>query len=425
MAELRSVGGSEESPTMEHRDYETHWVDDPWNLTEDLFQPMRDMDDDQFEALVEDIRQRSIEDPIWVNQEWAILDGHQRVRAWKHLIKEGVEVGTVEVRMFNVTDEEAYRDSFRRNIQRRNLDVDDVDQLILQHLRHVQAWYAKHGLKTSKATRSRHSADFKDWRQAGPISDSNSRVARFLGTNSHRIARVRLDAERRGDLAKAIVYVGGYDADLRGGFREGMEEAGKKNLQAGFLSGRSSDKKPLPYRIKLPNDKEIATDSLEALQAALNKTFEEDEEAHEKALKEVQEEWAGKLDQKAKEKYEKQIQGIRQEVEGKLVNRESLKEGTTIESLPAWAWEEAIENAKERRIANAGALLNKLSLAADQANKVDPEEMAEAFLQQTEKDQEVKEKRLKKMTGFYKEFFDALYAYKKSPVRLASPATDE
>ncbi len=408
---LRAVG--EANGAVEHREFETHYITDPNMLKADLFQPLNDLDPDKFEGLKDDIRQRGIEDPIWVNKDFAILDGHQRARAWKQLLKEGVDIGEVEVRVFDVNDEEAYRDSVRRNLLRRDMDPDGVDDLIIQHLRHVQSWYSENGFPTRTDTQKRRG--IKDWTELGVVSDGNTKVARFLGVPRDRVARVRYNAERSGQLEPAMVFVGGYDNKLKGEIRAGREAAAEAMQAAKSRSSTAAVDERMPYRVTLPDGKGIETNNLEAFQKAILDAFAEDEAANEASIQQIEKGYRERLDAIGDEVREKEIDVIRKEVEDKLTARKDLEEVGGLETLPAWAWEEATENARERRILQAEKLVKKLAIIAGEFGGVDPDEAATALLQKGEREQERDEKELKKVTGWFAEFFGALDAYKKGP----------
>ena len=96
------------------------------------YQVMHDLPDDDFQELKESIRLNGILIPIEIDDEGNLLDGHHRVRAWRELTAEGVEITEPEtvIRQF---DTDAEKRNFARtvNLRRRHMSREDRDKVIV------------------------------------------------------------------------------------------------------------------------------------------------------------------------------------------------------------------------------------------------------------------------------------------------------
>lgn len=94
------------------------------------YQLLPDLDVDEFAALKADIRQRGIQVPIEKDEAGAILDGHQRIRAWDELRAEGVRIDDYpRIIRAGLSEDEKFEHALVLNLQRRHLNVDQRRQL--------------------------------------------------------------------------------------------------------------------------------------------------------------------------------------------------------------------------------------------------------------------------------------------------------
>lgn len=99
----------------------------------DPYQLMPDQTPEEFAALKADIAQHGILVPVEVDDAGNILDGHHRVRAWKELRAEGIQLGDYPRLVRPGMTEEQKRNHVRSlNMLRRHLSKDQLVELMRQ-----------------------------------------------------------------------------------------------------------------------------------------------------------------------------------------------------------------------------------------------------------------------------------------------------
>ena len=86
------------------------------------YQVMPELTPVEFEALKADIRENGVLDPVDVDENGDLLDGHHRVRAWTELRTEGVELADYpRIIRAGLTEEQKRNHARRLNVHRRHL----------------------------------------------------------------------------------------------------------------------------------------------------------------------------------------------------------------------------------------------------------------------------------------------------------------
>lgn len=136
----------------------------------DKYQVMPDPSPELYEALKEDIRQNGIRDAILVDSDGNVIDGHTRLRIRNELLKEGVEIRHPgEVLIEGLSDIEKRTEARRKNAQRRQLNPQQLNNVIKAQLRDTPTW-------------------------------ANIRIATMLGCHFKRVRGVRIELEKNGEI---------------------------------------------------------------------------------------------------------------------------------------------------------------------------------------------------------------------------------
>jgi ParB-like chromosome segregation protein Spo0J len=132
------------------------------------YQVMPDLDEEEYQRLKAGIRENGIEYPIIVDGDGEIIDGHHRYQAWLDLDRDPDEIPT---RLVDDTDTENYHRAYRANLNRRDLTDGTkrkvVKQYLLEHPDRVtedtqQAISDDLGVSRSLGTQVANDADVKD-----------------------------------------------------------------------------------------------------------------------------------------------------------------------------------------------------------------------------------------------------------------------
>ena len=92
--------------------------------------------EDKFQALKEDIGDNGVQNPVVLDENGEILDGHNRVRAWTELKQEGVDVPDYPTVVLTGMTEDQKRQYVRKsNILRRNLTPKELRECIADQLK--------------------------------------------------------------------------------------------------------------------------------------------------------------------------------------------------------------------------------------------------------------------------------------------------
>lgn len=145
------------------------------------YQVMPRPDDEVDQALLKSIRENGVQVPVVKDAEGAIIDGHERVRAWKHLKVFGHEVPPYPetIRDDLTTDAEKRDLAWRLNMQRRHLNQAQRREVIAAKLKESPGW-------------------------------TDNRIAELLAVDDKTVRSVRTSLEARKELAR-FEYLEGSD----------------------------------------------------------------------------------------------------------------------------------------------------------------------------------------------------------------------
>lgn len=107
----------------------------------DLYQVMPAMDDDALAGLKEDIRTNGVEDPVHIDEDGDIIDGHHRVAICDEL---GIEDYPTKVHV-GLSEQEKRDLAYKLNLQQRHLERGQKQEVVEQYL--IEDW---DGVETQK-----------------------------------------------------------------------------------------------------------------------------------------------------------------------------------------------------------------------------------------------------------------------------------
>ena len=104
--------------------------------TTNKYQVMPPLADDEYNALMEDIRENGVQVPVVKDEDGNIIDGYHRVRAWEHLkvFHPDLPPYPTTIRSDLKTDDEKRELAWRLNMQRRHLNQAKKRQAIAAKL---------------------------------------------------------------------------------------------------------------------------------------------------------------------------------------------------------------------------------------------------------------------------------------------------
>jgi hypothetical protein len=289
--------------------YREEWITDPNKLKANRFQPMRNQDADTYVAFLMDIATRGIRYPIYVDQNYYIINGHQRHRAWIELLEnDTADIGPVKVVITERTAEEAMSDAYKDNLMQRKISKDELDAQIVQYIRDRQTWYSQRGYT---GERKGHSSKY-DWSQHGVISDGNNAVAEVFGVGADRVRKLRRRAEADGIVEPAVVLVGANGARLR-------DEA-EKSVERMRQSADASGTRVVPtFLFPLPDGKELTAASQQELDDKVAAYMREQHEMYRQSIedrdllkKEIEKEYE-EANERLRREYEEDVEKDKEE----------------------------------------------------------------------------------------------------------------
>jgi ParB-like chromosome segregation protein Spo0J len=220
--------------------------------TTNKYQVMPPLADDEYMALMEDIRENGVQVPVVKDENGDIIDGYHRVRAWEHLkvFDQGLPPYPTIIRSDLKTDDEKRELAWRLNMQRR-------------HLNQVQ----KRDAIAAKLKESPHWAD--------------NRLANLLGVDHKTVRSVRNSLERSEELPKHEMLQGAdkkyYPRERPG---ETKLEKFRRTVAAGLEQARE---KQVADERKDLDDEEMAAEFLET---ASTEVYGSPTQTHARAVRE-------------------------------------------------------------------------------------------------------------------------------------------
>lgn len=100
---------------------------------DDALQVLPDLGDEEYEALKKDIEKHGVQEPIVVDEQDVVIDGHHRVKAWRELGYDTREIPRKVRRDLN--EKEKRQLAYRLNLQRRHLNSGQKREIAKQYLK--------------------------------------------------------------------------------------------------------------------------------------------------------------------------------------------------------------------------------------------------------------------------------------------------
>lgn len=290
--------------TAEENNYREEWISDPHKLKANRYQPMPNQDAEKFAAFKADIAERGIRYPVYVDEDYNIINGHQRHRAWTELAEEGVDIAPVKVIVEPADAETALTNAYKDNLLQRTISSDELDRMIVQYIKDRQSWWEWHGY-VGKRTIGGKDTKY-DWSKEGIISDGNSAVAEVFGVGGKRVAKLRGRAEADGILERAVVFVGKSGAYLRHQREKSAEER---------FHGEADDLAMEVFTFPLPGGGgELTATSRDELQDKIAKHIQEQGDLYKSAVEEL-DLIASEIREEEERKFREEVEEIRAEAE--------------------------------------------------------------------------------------------------------------
>lgn len=173
---------------------QTVLLESPDQVKPYVHQFMPNLSPEAYDSLKEDIRQNGILMPILLDEGYAIVDGHNRVRIWQELRADGEADDPAPVAAHiipGLNPHTAHNMAIAVNVKRRNMTPPQKRELVAQELRYLAKYYAAQGFDGDQ-TRS--------W--------SAERVAEHCAVSRGLVSDVRRELEDSGEIPVAQYTVG-------------------------------------------------------------------------------------------------------------------------------------------------------------------------------------------------------------------------
>jgi ParB-like chromosome segregation protein Spo0J len=368
----------------------TIFLEDPSEVVLNVHQVMPDLAPDDREALKESIRQRGVINPILLDEQKAIVDGHNRVHVWAELLAEGVNIGQVVAHIIPGLDKySAHEIAIETNVGRRQLTPTQKRQLIRNELRFLADKYSAEGY-TGENTRS--------W--------DSKRIARLLGVGVKTVRDERIEAEKD----KAIPYANhlmkiAYQPST--GTREEyaqIREGSSKGAKAPF------DEDPVLIKVEIPT---FADDGSIASKQVLMLTPEEVTDRYRKLAEEA--DTSKKTSDAETRRLKEEQKRLNQEYANWFAKRGEKAEKPLFATDPE-EWAEQVEAAYEDHLAEAKAFLRSQVNRWIEVKEYEPSLMVEAILNY-DQDPKTYVQNMDKLLGWYQEVHDELAKRRSNPIQ--------
>lgn len=362
-----------------------------------VHQVMPNQTPEEFGALKEDIREVGIEDPIWLDKDWAIVDGHHRIRAWIELKAEGVDISPVAANVYEYDDpEQIYERAIKRNLNRRQLNNEQKAELVRNQLKHLAEVVYRDTLHKGE-----------------PVSWTTERIARFLGLGSDLVRRVRRAMEQTGDIA-APAYV--EDEAGRRYSRNDLQDAAGKSNEQQASHADPADVGTVSFTT--PDGEIIEADSTEELQAKIREHLEwleADRETREAQLREAYEAREADIRQRAADEQDNLQASFQEELTDWLETLPNPGGAERMENIPVEVWEKAIAQSKKNRTEKVEQLALRAAMNVSALKQFDAKEVVEYVMQSDMRETQIAQ--YEYAAEWYGSAVRELHARLKHPVR--------
>lgn len=166
-------------------------LESPEDVKPYVHQFMPALSPEAYDALKEDIRENGVLMPLLVDEDYAVVDGHNRVKVWFELLEEGDDPSPVAAHVIpGLNKHTAHNLAIGVNIKRRHMTPPQKRELVAQELRYLAEYYEEQGY-TGEQTRS--------W--------DTSRLARHLAVSRNLALDVRREMEGSDEIPTARYFV--------------------------------------------------------------------------------------------------------------------------------------------------------------------------------------------------------------------------
>lgn len=346
-------------------------LDSPDAVKTDVHQVMNPLHPDVYNSLKESVWAEGILVPLLLDNDYAVIDGHNRVNVWKDLQAEGVDIGRVPALVYDAaTKYDAYRIAVTTNSVRRD-PTEAKPELVRKQLMWLDHMYEAAGDPPD---------DRRSW--------SDKRIASTIGIHDQAVRKIRAEMEAKGEIAASTKRV---EIQIRGtGRREVARDVAKTRAASKKASGakdaldsaasRTDDDKTVevPSKIKV-GKKEFTSDEAAKEIERLRKKAK-DLASETKGAKKAEENLQAQID----ERIESAQLAFLEEV-ANIKARFGETEPPELLDVEPEAWIQMAKEAESVRVNEAGGIIRDVYTGvAGRMREYMPGEAAQAALRMTE-----------------------------------------
>jgi hypothetical protein len=202
-------------------------LESPEDVILDVHQVMPSLSLDDYASLKQSIRIRGILEALYLDQDYAVVDGHNRVHIWRELLLDGIDIGVVPAHVISGDKYELHEIAVEKNVARRQLTPPQKRELARKELIFLAEKYEAQEY-TGERTRS--------W-------DSN-RLGRYLGMSHTLVREERRKLEDSEAIPRAFYLVSERANPHGTGTYETVTTRDEVKLRAGMKQQRSGKSLP-------------------------------------------------------------------------------------------------------------------------------------------------------------------------------------
>lgn len=347
---------------MEITEKETIFLESPEDVVINVHQVMPALTEEDRQSLKESVRQRGILNPILLDEEDAVVDGHNRINIWAELLGEGEggHIAPVVAHKISGLDKySAHEIAIETNVARRQLRPPQKRELIRNELKFLANKYEAQGYVDMQA---------RSW--------PSTRLADYLGVDSKTVRDERLEAERDGSIPYAH-YFELPEPDAKGRLLLHRAQLSRDQRGAndtpGLSRGRGVARDPVLIPVEVPEfgpDGSIVSTTIRMLEP-------EEVSDHYKSVARKAERVVKRLDKESQIKVKEQENLEKKYIEWYALRGETAEKPLIVKDQERWL--ELLDETTAKVHREAKDLMFNLSAFAKAMYEVNPALMAEVL----------------------------------------------
>lgn len=170
---------------------QTVLLESPDQVKPYVHQFMPNLSPEAYDSLKEDIRENGILMPLLLDEDYAIVDGHNRVRIWQELKADDADPAPVAAHIIpGLNPHTAHNMAIAVNVKRRNMTPPQKRELVAQELRYIATYFEHQGYRGKEA---------RSW--------DNARMADYCAVSAYLVRDVRRNMEESGEIPRARYFI--------------------------------------------------------------------------------------------------------------------------------------------------------------------------------------------------------------------------